>query len=467
MRIGLNRLLILLILFISGIYHFPAGANSNKLTLSRDTIQSEKGHKVAYVHLASDRDFYAFHASACNRYTFLVLRKYIKSIQNWAKTGEIVCYDHLSDSICWRMDTQAFDLSVYENKLLVQDSKTTRCYTASSGELVWENKDRHVIFVNNKYNFGITRKGTLIDLISGIEPFPMQELQLDEGINEVISLENGKHLISAGGLTLVRKDLNIDGSYKESTGYVAGSRVLGSLAIALMGVGATGLGNSVSYGPLFFETANMDVRVSGLTSNVLNTGERFYQAYADKLVCYDTSLKVLWTTSLGKHRSGASLLSVYGDSLVLVNKGIGYLDGIPYRVCEPGLFILDRHTGRMSDSLGLDIPGSGLIQVVHQDNSLLLLTETEELTYSLTDRSITKRVRVTPSTLGTLGGYLSPKGIYQCPKGFSTCEALDSRPAGTRYIAGSGPSIALLNATSNESKFTSSSDLCYSVFSSD
>jgi hypothetical protein len=463
MSIRLPNLIILLILFFAA-GNLEAGEKTRKLTLSRDTILSEKGQRVAYLHMISDRNFYAIHPSKCGRYTFLVLRKYIKSIQNWASSGEIVCYDHHSDSIRWKLNTEAFKLNTYDNKLLIQDSKTSKCYQASSGELLWEKKDSHVVFVDDKYNFGITENGTLIDLISGLEPFPEQELQLNEGINEVITLESGKSLISAGGLMLISPELKIEGFSKETTSYVSGKRILGNATSLLVGVGVIGLSNSAAYGPLFLETASMDSRVSGLTSNVLNMGDHYYQAYAEKLVCYDTSLKAQWSTSLGKHRSGASMLSIYGDSLVLVNKGIGYLGGSPYRVCEPGLFIFDRHTGRMTDSLGLEISGSGLIQVVHQGNHLLFLTEKEELTYSLPERRITKRVQITPSPVGTVSGYLNPEGIYQCPKGFSTCEGLDSRPAGTRYVAGLGPSIALLKESSNEAKFLVSADLCNTGF---
>lgn len=462
----LLRLVFPLIILITAAVNLKASDKSGKLTISRDTIQSEKGRKVAYVQITSDRDFYAVHPSACGRYTFLVLRKYVKSIQNWAGSGEIICYDHISDSICWKINTEAFDLKAYENKLLVQDSKTSKCYQSSSGELLWEKKDHRVVLVDSKYNFGITEKGTLIDLISGLEPYPNQTLNLDEGINEVITLENGNSLISAGGLTLISPELKIEGFSIEKTSYVSGKKLLGSAANVLIGVGVIGLGNSAAYGPLFMEAASMETRVSGLTSNVLNMGNHYYQAYAEKLVCYDTSMKAQWSTSLSKHRSGASMLSIYGDSLLLVNKGIGYLGGVPYRVCEPGLFLFDRHTGRMTDSLGLDISGSGLIQVIHQDNHLLLLTEKEELTYSLPERRITKRVQITPSPIGTVSGYLNPYGIYQCPKEFSTCEALSSRPAGTRYVAGSGPSIALLKGSSNESKFLASADLCNTGYTS-
>jgi len=434
----MNRILLLLLLTVMGIGSSATQAQEGSLRISRDTLHSKNGRVIPALHLTSKHGFHTYKASADGHISYLMMKKYSRSANTWGAKGRILCFDHQKDSVIWMKKTKAIGLAVCNDHLLENNSGSTNWYSEDNGRLVWQNKEGPLVYKDCKRGFGITFLGTIINLENGKANKPGQQLAMQNGIDEVIALPDGRTLISASGLTLLDTSHSIEAHVPENTGFRPTGRVVANAAGMLILAGALGYAAYDGVPATLDVPSNVPVietRVSGLCSNVLMKGNRIFQAYGGKLVCYDNKLNKIWTTTFEKEKTGASRISIQGDTLVLISQGIGYLGKSPYKVGEPGLFFFEPEQGRVLDSIRINTKGKGILDVTFINNYAFVLTSTEELTISFEVGNLLHRVQIAQEGNGPEARYVKPDGMRTCPETKDSCISHSEKPAESRYIS--------------------------------
>lgn len=406
------------------------------LRVTQDSIRSDNGHLVKGWHVSTKKGIYASLPTSDGKSIFFIIRKYVKSTQAWSAGAQIVCFDHGKKSIVWTSKTNAFDFAVCDDRLLVKGYRSTSYYSQNEAQPVWEQVGSRLVFDDCKAGFGITSKGKIIDLRLGTETSAGQGIPTIEGIQEVIQMNDGSSLVSSSGLTKLTPEHAIETGIREKTSFQSTKRIIGQTAAFLVLAGAMGAAvNTGAVVPVTGPLPNTETRVSGLCSNVLLQNNRIYQAYEGKLVCYDERLNTIWSTRFEEDKAGMSRITLSGDTILLVNMGTGRLGNRLCHAGHPGIYLFNESTGKVIQYSDIETKGIGILDVIFHDNSINLLTEREELTYSISLGCISKRMKIGTEGAYSTGRYMNPKGIYHCYLAGDTCTPFLDSNGNDRYVA--------------------------------
>lgn len=180
------------------------------------------------------------------------------------------------------------------------------------------------------------------DLATGAELWEVK-IEHDGGVSEVFVLDDDHVLLVADELVKINtktgamQKFEIKNSIKNG-GQITG-QIFAGIALGVAGVASaatTGVGyyyvppthgNIGQSNGTLYQIMGESNTIAHLTSNVLQSGPFLYLADRDGVRCFNPDLDLIWSANLPPRHASQSHLSLSGDTLWMVNFGLGQFDG--------------------------------------------------------------------------------------------------------------------------------------------
>ena len=181
-------------------------------------------------------------------------------------------------------------------------------FKISTGEKIWETKTEN-------------KDGMPWILVERIDD---ENIVYQSNVIGAINLANGEH-----------HSQPLKRSIRDNGGTAA------KIGLSVLAGVLTGALTGFAYAPIYGQS-----RYDLLGSQVLSDGNgKYYVADRDNLMCIDRNMAIVWQTDLPKKSGSASRLYLNGDSLDILNEGVGMQDGEMESVGKPFWATYDSHTG--------------------------------------------------------------------------------------------------------------------------
>jgi outer membrane protein assembly factor BamB len=296
------------------------------------------------------------------------LVRLIKPDEKPAKVPSIlVYYDLVENNVLWTKRSYAWWPEFLDDKIIITNYSKTFALNKKTGEMVWERAGGYG-YINKEKNIALTGYLTAIDLKTGIDKWH-REVESRFGWEEI--KPDGESLIAAiDGLHTFDVQTGTGWDIEMSTGKK------GEVAAAVKTVGIYALAALGGYVATGSVKAN---EFTGMTSNILVSGDQIFFAAKDNLVCVEKGTgKEIWRAELPDKKTANSVLLEDGNHIFFANKSYCFKNNEFHRYGIPYISKFDKTTGEQLFSEDLD--AKFYIQDVQlTSNGYYLITENELL----------------------------------------------------------------------------------------
>lgn len=291
-----------------------------------------------------------------NQEKLLVLfREKDPSTKEWMPKGEMGLYSLIQKKMVWTMPFKYSNNVMFGRKYIyVYGMSSATAYDIQTGEKKWkswgyttmidEMNGLHLTYMdeepgNSKVEgYNPETKKTLWKV-----PIPHDKCW---GWNDVIRQDDNHIIVLANNLNRVNLQTGEQQTIETKTGVIdAGKAVLNGLL--WMGAGMVPMGGPILQKGLFMPASVSRNATTALHSNICQNGSLYYFADSERLICFDSELKVLWSSNLPEKAGSHSTLLLRNDTLTLFNYGYGATStGKQKEVGQPFMAAYDARTGK-------------------------------------------------------------------------------------------------------------------------
>ena len=291
-----------------------------------------------------------------NQEKLLVLfREKDPSTKEWMPKGEMGLYSLKSHKMEWTMPFNYSYRVVFGQKRIYACAKgRTIAYEIETGRKLWKDwsyltriDEKNDVLLGYETDEPGSSKIFIINMLTN-KIIAKTKIPHDKcwGWNDVIQQDDSHIIVLANNLNRVNLQTGEQQTIETKTGVIdAGKAVLNGLL--WMGAGMVPMGGPILQKGLFMPASVSRNATTALHSNICQNGSLYYFADSERLICFDSELKVLWSSNLPEKAGSHSTLLLRNDTLTLFNYGYGVTStGKQKEVGQPFMAAYDARTGK-------------------------------------------------------------------------------------------------------------------------
>ncbi|MBS1771541.1 MAG: PQQ-binding-like beta-propeller repeat protein [Bacteroidetes bacterium] len=320
----------------------------------------------------------------------------------------IVCIDIERDSVVYqhKIKGDIKDIIGYQNyftkETYVNENQVkTTIYNAQSGDKILSTTGIFP-YVNSALNIGISKDGSACDMNTGKQ---LWQTSVDArfGWGAIEIPDSNSVMICANGLRYIDvRDGN--GWYhplstgKEKYGSMIATNAIGITTAILTGFGTYRTGPDILY---------------GAHSNITTKENVYYLAGMDEMIAVRQSGKMLWKVKL-PYTTGASVLSISGDTMFVVGRGYSYFNGRVVNFGDAYIAAYNTNDGKLLYTTPPLAPKTTVLDMGISDYRMLLVCNNSLQCYNLNNGKPFNAVSIKDDNTTIKGFYrvYAGKAIY-------------------------------------------------------
>ncbi len=379
------------------VWFFTASAQEQKhelaLRMDSSVVYADKSVEVnipmAYTH--------SMELSSDSTSLFTLSRIYKKNQQPTDKLV-LVCRDAATLEEKWTQNITMKDsprLGVVNDKLTISSNRECIVLDASTGSILWKQKMMPV-YVNAECGIIAGYKSQTSSKLLGFNMSTAEKLWETNmprttrwGWNNVINVDSTRIIIVADDINMLDIATGDLKSIKAKTGVSdTKSILLQSLVAVAAGVATAGLSGGTYYAYPAYYGVDYNM-ITELTSNILYHDSLYYMSDRNRLICFDSDMKIHWEAEFESKTASHAQLAIKDGKLFMLNFGYGMKAGTPKKCGKPFVALFDTKNGARLDFLPLSEKKEIIRGGVAMDYKMHLLLDDKISTVDFSGDSLT------------------------------------------------------------------------------